>query len=110
MKPHSILIVCSLLLAFSCHKPDSATRYKGKIISQPNFCTSATGYPFIIEYTNSSNIADSFITATLPAAFKILGQRIQFEIREPHDGDEYLVCTGPYIILQQFVIHNVSNQ
>ena len=109
MNGNNILIVCVLLLAFSCHKLNNSTRYKGKIISQPNYCTSSTGYPFIIEYTNSSNVLDSFITATLPAEFKILGQRIQFEIREPHEGDEYLVCTGPYIILHQFVTYNVSN-
>ena len=110
MKPHSILIVCFLLLALSCHKPNNSLPYIGKVIHQPNYCTSAKGYPFIIEYINSSNVLDSFITATLPASSKILGQRIQFEIREPHDGDEYLVCGWLYIIPRQFVIYNVSNQ
>ena len=110
MKPPIPLIVCFLLLALSCHKPNDSPRFHGKVISQPNHCTSGTGYPFIIECTNSLNILDSFITATLPAEFKILGQRIQFDVREPRDGDEYIVCTGPYIIPHQFVIYNVSNQ
>src|SRR3979411_504829 len=110
MKRIIILMICFSLHAVSCHKPNNSTRYIGKIISQPNYCTSATGYPFIIEYTNNSNVLDSFITATLPAEFKILGQRIQFNIRELRPGDEYIACLGLYAFPNQLVIYNVSNQ
>jgi hypothetical protein len=103
------LVAATLVILLSCSKSSTKKIYKGEVVRQPNYCTSGTGYPFIIKYTNSGNSIDSFITATLPTPHKFLGQKIQFEFRELTERDERIACTNLFSIPKQFVIFNVSS-
>ena len=97
-------------MIWSCRKKIDSVRYKGEVISQPNYCTSSTGFPFIIKYLNGNNILDSSITINLPTQYKFIGQKITFEMRELNSQDEKIACTNLFIIPKQMVIFNVSQQ
>lgn len=98
-------------LAFSsCKKSDTTIQYKGEVSGQPNYCTSSTGFPFVIKYVRSSNIQDSLITITLPVEHKFIGQKIEFNIRNLTSQDERIVCDGLHTMPKQVVIFNVKPQ
>lgn len=105
-----LVIVLSFLTSISsCRKQSSQFRYYGEVIAQPNYCTSSKGYPFIIKYSKN-NTTDTVITITLPIQYKFIGQKIKFEMRELNFQDERIACTSLFIIPQQVVICNVSQQ
>ncbi len=97
-----IVFFASILICFSCKK-NNHIKYYGEVTSQPNYCSSITGYPFIIYYQKDAYI-DSFITATLLAQFKILHTKIIFEMREINNSDASIACTGPFTFPKQLVI------
>ncbi|MEO6330262.1 MAG: hypothetical protein ABIO55_15115 [Ginsengibacter sp.] len=85
----------------------------GEVISQPNYCTSSTGFPFIIKYLDKMNHSDTIITITLPIQFKFIGQKIEFEMRELTLQDERIACTNLFDIPKQTIYlmfhHNKLN-
>lgn len=89
-------------------KENDKTMYKGEVISQPNYCTSGTGFPFIIKYIDSMNHSDSIITITLPIQYKFINQKIEFEMRNLTSQEETIACTNLFTIPKQVVIFNVS--
>lgn len=103
------IVLAFLISVGSCKKHSNPIRYYGEVISQPNYCTSSTGYPFIIQYSNN-NTVDTIITITLPTQYKFIGQKIQFEMRELNAQDERVLCTNLFTVPRQVVIYNVSYQ
>lgn len=103
-----LLLAC--LTFSSCKKSNTSIRYKGEVSSQPNYCTCSTGFPFIIKYTSSANVQDSIITTTLPVQYKLIGQKIEFSMRELNTQDERIVCNGLYTVPKQVVIFDVKSQ
>jgi hypothetical protein len=103
-----LLFACAIF--FSCSKSDNPIRYKGEVVSQPNYCTSSTGFPFIIKYLNTANPMDSIITTTLPTQYKLLGLKIEFSERDVTSQDEVLLCNDLYNIPKQVVVFNVKSQ
>lgn len=99
----------ALLILPSCDKGTAKVKFRGEVIHQPNYCTSGTGFPFIIKYTTTSNLTDSFITTTLPTQYKFIGQKIEFEMREPTSHDAGLAYTLLFTIPKQMIIFNVSS-
>ena len=100
-------IFFALLILLSCRKETDKIKIKGEVISQPNYCTSSTGFPFIIRFTSTTNQIDSFITTTLPVPYKFIGQKIEFEVRELNSQDEKIACTDLFGIPRQAVIFNI---
>ena len=101
-------VFSALLFLLSCSKGTDKVKIKGEVIRQPNYCTSSTGFPFIIKYTTITNQVDSFITTTLPVSYKFIGKKIEFEMREFNSQDEKIACTNLFGIPKQAVIFNVS--
>ena len=108
MKSKTFLLLVFVIGVFSCKKENDKIIYQGEVITQPNYCTSSTGFPFIISYTSATNQIDSFITTTLPIPYKFIGQKIKFEKRELNSQDEKIACTNLFGIPKQLVIFNVS--
>lgn len=108
MKIKPLLSLALLIMLSSCTKKNSTFIYKGVVISQPNYCTSGTGFPFIIKYIDKMNRSDSIITATLPIQYKFIGQKIKFEMRDLISQDERIACTNLFNIPKQVIIFNVS--
>ena len=107
MKNKSFLLLVLIVGLVSCKKENNKIHY-GEVASQPNYCTSSTGFPFVIKYTSTTNQIDSFITTTLPIQYKFKDQRIKFEIRELNSQEERIACTYLFDIPKQLVIFNVS--
>lgn len=99
----SIIFLC-------CKKEKEKIIYAGEVISQPNYCTSSTGFPFIIKNLDKMNHSDTIITITLPIQYKFIGQKIKFEIRDLTTQDERIACTDLFDIPKQVIIFNVSQQ
>lgn len=110
MKFKTLLSLVLTIIFLSCKKEKNKIIYKGEVISQPNYCTSGKGFPFVIKYLNGMNNSDTVITITLPIQFKFIGQKIKFETRELNSKDERLACTDLFDIPKQVVIFNVSPQ
>lgn len=109
MEIKPLLSLVLLMVFFACTKSNEKFIYKGEVTSQPNYCTSSTGFPFIIKYIDKMNRSDSIITTTLPIPYKFIGQKLKFEMREPTSQDEGLACTLLFTTPKQMVIFNVSS-
>lgn len=107
MKFTKLLLACSLLF-LACSKSKIPIRYKGEVIQQPNYCTSSTGFPFIIKYTNEFQKSDSVITINLPTQYKFIGQKIEFEMRDTTASDEKIICNGLFTVPRQVILLNVK--
>ena len=108
MQGKKLVLLVLVIGLFSCKKENDKIVYEGQVIRQPNSCTSSTGFPFIINYTTTTNQIDSFITTTLPIPYKFIGQKIKFEIRELNSQEERIACTALFVTPKQAVIFNVS--
>lgn len=108
MKRKTLLLLAFVMALFSCKKENDKIMYKGEVISQPNYCTSSTGFPFIIKYLDNMNHSDSIITITLPIQYKFISQKIKFEMRNLTSQDERIACTNLFNVPKQVVIFNVS--
>ena len=108
MKGKRLVLLVLVVGLFSCKKENDKVVYEGQVVGQPNSCTSSTGFPFIINYTTTTNQKDSIITITLPIPFKFIGQKIKFEIRDLNSQDERIACTDLFVMPKQAVIFNVS--
>lgn len=110
MKCKVLLSLAFITISFCCKKENHKIMYTGEVISQPNYCTSSTGFPFIIKYLDKIDHSDTIITITLPIQYKFIGQKIKFEIRDPTTQDERIACTDLFDIPKQVIIFNVSQQ
>jgi hypothetical protein len=110
MKPSVFLLIIIGNVFFACEKRVEKVIYNGEVVSQPNYCTSSTGFPFIIRYSDKFNSTDSIITVTLPTQYKFLGQKIKFELQNLTSQDERIACTNLYNIPRQAIIFNVLPQ
>jgi hypothetical protein len=110
MKLKILLSLSVAIIFFCCKKEKDKIVYMGEVISQPNYCTSSTGFPFIIKYLDRTNHSDSIITTTLPTQYKFIGQKIKFELRKLTSQDEGIACTDLFSIPRQVIIFNVSPQ
>ena len=108
MKSKTLLLLAFAIGFFACKKENDKTMYKGEVVSQPNYCTSGTGFPFIIKYLDKINHSDSVITITLPVQYKFINQKIEFEMRNLTSQDERIACTDLFNIPKQVLIFNVS--
>lgn len=107
MKIINLLFACFIFF-FACSKSKSPIRYKGEVVQQPNYCTSSTGFPFIIKYINEFQNFDSVVTINLPTQYKFIGQKIEFEMRDITVRDEKLICNGLFTIPRQVILLNVK--
>jgi hypothetical protein len=110
MKYQIVLSLAFTILLFCCKKENDKFKFKGEVISQPNYCTSSTGFPFVVKYLGRMNQSDTIITTTLPIQYKFIGQKIEFEMRNLTSQDERIACTNLFAIPNQVVILNVSPQ
>ena len=110
MKCKTLLSLAFSIIFLCCKKEKEKIIYSGEVISQPNYCTSSTGFPFIIKYLDKMNYSDTIITISLPIQYKFIGQKIKFEIRDLTSGDERIACTALFTTPKQAIIFNVSQQ
>ena len=110
MRCKTLLALAFTMIFFCCKKEKDKIIYTGEVISQPNYCTSSKGFPFIIKYLDKKNHSDTVITITLPIQYKFIGQKIKFEIRDLTSQDERIACTDLFDIPKQVIIFNVSQQ
>ena len=110
MRCKTLLSLAFSIIFLCCKKEKEKIIYTGEVISQPNYCTSSTGFPFIIKYLDKMSHSDTIITITLPIQYKFIGQKIKFEIRDLTSQDERIACTNLFIIPKQVIIFNVSQQ
>lgn len=110
MRYKTLLSLAFTIMSVCCKKEKDKIIYTGEVISQPNYCTSSTGFPFIIKYLDKMDHSDTIITITLPIQYKFIGQKIKFEFRELTSQDEKIACTDLFDIPKQVIIFNVSQQ
>lgn len=110
MRCRILLALAFSVVLFCCKKEKDKIIYSGEVISQPNYCTSSTGFPLIIKYLDEINHSDTIITITLPIQYKFIGQKIKFQIRNLTSQDERIACTNLFDIPRQVIIFNVSQQ
>ena len=94
MRYKTLLSLAFSIIFLCCKKEKEKIMYTGEVISQPNYCTSSTGFPFIIKYLDKMSHSDTIITITLPIQYKFIGQKIKFEIRDLTSQDERIACAN----------------
>lgn len=93
-----IVFLFVIILITSCNKnKDAAIEYKGVVIRGTTDCSTPKGFPYIIQYTNSNNSIDSFITV-IPATFNLPGTKILFKFNAIIPTDEVLTCNSNVIM------------
>ena len=100
------------MLVFSnsvCFTKENITpvEFNGEVIREIIDCSSPKGYPYLVKYTTASNRVDSFVTTSLPAAYKIPATQILFKISATVPGDELMFCNTAVLLPVQRSIYEI---
>lgn len=92
----------------SCKKNDEPKTYNGEVVALIGECTSPSGYPVIIKFTDDNNKIDSFITTSLPTTIRFIGSKFSFKISTQIPDKEIMACTAIYIPPLQKSIYDLK--
>jgi len=103
-----MLYLLLLTISNSCKKNDETKTYQGEVTTLIGECSSPSGYPVIVKFTNDNNQSDSFITTSLSTTIRFIGSKFSFKIASQIPDKEIMVCTSIYVPPIQKSIYDIK--
>ncbi|MCF6351903.1 MAG: hypothetical protein L3J06_02730 [Cyclobacteriaceae bacterium] len=105
MKKASFIILVGLCCIWGCADQVAPKCYTGTVIDEYTYCNILSKeVPYLIIVDNSADY-DTILTPTLPNQYKIIGERIYFNIQDSRDTMTCLNIVVPPLLVD---LHNVS--